>query len=326
MKIGIHSHQFDGRGTGKVPYDYAMGLQNLLGHEVVMLTSALSANEGLSRLSSKFKTFIYPKKVGINPPNEVTDAIATIVDSEKIDFLHLLKAGNNDQITPTNCRTGVHCIFDMRFKHGDVYCGVSDYLARKYNQTSYVPHIIRNVQPNEDFRAKHNIPKDALVFGRHGGPEKFDLPVAHFAVSKILDMRPDVWFVFLSTNKFIDHPRVLFIPWVASEQDTFNFIHACDAMIHARSDGETFGLACGEFSAANKPILTWSGVGNPYYDKAHIDQLQGRALIYNDQYDLLEYFKQLTREYILDNDWDTYTEVFSEKNVTDRYNKIFLTP
>lgn len=324
MKIAIHSNQFDGRGTGKVPYDYGMGLRNLLGHEVVMITSGLSTNEGLQRISEKFETICYPRKVGIDSGEVVNREIANIIERKKIDFIQLLKAGNNDGVAPKNCRTGVHCIFDMRHAHGDVYAGVSDYLAKKYGQTAYVPHIIRKVQPTEDFRSKYNIPKDALVFGRHGGPEKFDLPFAHKAVAKILALRQDVWFVFLSTNKFIEHERVLYIPWVATEQDTYNFIHGCDAMIHARSDGETFGLACAEFSAGNKPILTWSGAGYQHYDKAHIDQLQGRALIYNDEYELLEYFKQLTPEYIRDNDWDTYTEVFSEKNVIDQYNKIFL--
>lgn len=324
MKIGIHSHQFDGRGTGKVPYDYAMGLQNLLGHEVVMITSALSANEGLSRLSSKFKTFVYDKKIGINPAPEVTEAIERIIDVEKIEFLHMIKAGNNDFITPKNCKTGIHCVFDMRHKHGDVYAGVSNYLAKKYNQADYVPHIIRNVIPNENFRDKYNIPKDALVFGRHGGMEKFNLPFVHHSISEILKFRSDIWFVFLSTEKFMVHERVIFIPWVSTEQDTFNFIHGCDAMIHARLDGETFGLACGEFSAANKPILTWSGKGYEHYDKAHIEQLQGRALIYNDQYDLFEYFKQLSREYIIDNDWDTYTDIFSEKSVIEIYKNTFL--
>lgn len=326
MKIGIHSNQFDGRGTGKVPLDYGLGLRNLLGHEVVFITSGLSANEGLARISKEFETFTYDKKVGVNTGEEVNQALSNIIEREGIDFIHLLKAGNDDGVAPKNCKTGVHCIFDMKFKHGDIYAGVSDYLAKKFGQSAFVPHIIKNYSPSEDFRDKHNIPKNALVFGRHGGPSKFDLPFAHLAVAKILELRKDVWFAFLSTDKFIEHPRAIFIPWVSSEQDTFNFIHGCDAMIHARSDGETFGLACGEFSAANKPVITWSGGDYQHYDKAHIDQLQGRALLYNDQYDLFEYFKQLTREYILDNDWDTYTEVFSEKNVTDQYNKTFLLP
>jgi predicted dehydrogenase len=40
----------------------------------------------------------------------------------------------------------------------------------------------------------------------------------------------------------MQHERVIFIPWAIEQQDIFNFIHACDIMIHARSAGETFGF------------------------------------------------------------------------------------
>lgn len=33
------------------------------------------------------------------------------------------------------------------------------------------------------------------------------------------------------------------------------FINTCDAMLWARHDGETFGLAIGEFSSKNKPVI-----------------------------------------------------------------------
>ena len=35
-----------------------------------------------------------------------------------------------------------------------------------------------------------------------------------------------------------------------------SFINTCDCMIHARTDGETFGLAIAEFSTLNKPIIS----------------------------------------------------------------------
>ena len=37
------------------------------------------------------------------------------------------------------------------------------------------------------------------------------------------------------------------------------FINTCDAMIHARAMGETFGLAVAEFSKKNKPVIFVSG-------------------------------------------------------------------
>ena len=37
------------------------------------------------------------------------------------------------------------------------------------------------------------------------------------------------------------------------------FISSCDAMIHARQMGETFGAAVSEFSIKNKPVITCRG-------------------------------------------------------------------
>ena len=319
MKIAIHSNQFDGRGTGKVPLDYGLGLQNLLGHEVVCITSALSKNEGLEVLSRDFKTFTYNKKAGDNPASEVADAINRIIESEKIDFIHMLKAGENDAIHPTGCKVGVHCVFNMAHPHGDVYAGVSEYLAKKHNQTAYVPHIIKNYPPTKDLRSELGIPKDALVFGRHGGSNTFDIPFVYTAINRILNERKDVYFVFLATTPFMKHDRVIFIPWAVEQQDIFNFIHACDIMIHARGAGETFGLAVGEFSVANKPVITNGG-----YDKAHVWHLGERAIVYNDEHQLMDIFRQVTREYIQDNDWDVFSQTFSEKTVTEQYKQVFL--
>jgi hypothetical protein len=71
MRIAIHSNQFDGRGTGKVPYDYGVGLRDIEGHDVVFITSSLSPNEGLPRLQREFSAFTYDTKVDRDPPELV---------------------------------------------------------------------------------------------------------------------------------------------------------------------------------------------------------------------------------------------------------------
>jgi glycosyltransferase involved in cell wall biosynthesis len=325
MKIGIHCDQFDGRGTGKVPYDYGIGLKNL-GHEVMFITSGLSANEGLSRIASMFPVKLYDGKAWVGNSEAVREKVQRIVDEQKLNFLYMIKAGENDHITPLNCKTGIHCVFAMREPHGDVYAGVSETLARKFGYpTKYVPHIIKNLPPTKNLRAELNIPEERLVIGRHGGINTFDLPFVYEAIAKILEVRKDLHFLFLSTREFIKHERVIFIPWVNGEQEIFNFIHACDAMLHARASGETFGLAVGEFAVANKPVITWSGKGNPYYDVAHIEHLQGRALTYSNYDEVLEILRILDKPYILSNDWDTFSTQFDEKSVMTQYTKIFLT-
>ena len=320
MKIAIHSNQFDGRGTGKIPYDYGMGLKNLLGHEVVCVTSALSKNEGLKLLQTQFQTILYDKKEGTHPAAEVRDALSKIVEREKIDFVHMIKAGEDDHVNPVGCKVGVHCVFNMAHSHGDVYAGVSEYLAKVHKKTDYIPHIIRSYPKTEDLRPTWGIPNDAMVFGRHGGMDTFDLPFVYQAIAQILQERKDVYFVFMATIPFIRHERVLFLPWEGDPQKIFNFIHSCDAMIHGRSAGETFGLAVGEFSAANKPVIT----NLTGYDKAHLDHLGERAIGYSDGNHLIEIFRQIDKAYIADNDWDVFSERFSEKSVTEQYRKVFL--
>jgi hypothetical protein len=321
MKIAIHSNQFDGRGTGKVPLDYALGLKNLLGHDVIFISSNLSKNEGVPFLRQHFPVFLYDKKVGQNAGGEVADSINAIIEREGVDFIQMLKAGENDGVAIKGCKSGVHCIFNMREPHGDVYASVSEHLAKKYGSNLFVPHIIKNFPPTKNLRSEWGIPQDALVYGRHGGADTFDLPYVHQAIHQFLHERKDVYFVFLSTNKFIEHERVIFLPWVGDQQEIFNFVHSCDAMIHGRNAGETFGLAVGEFSVANKPVLTNANG----YDTAHIDHLGDRALLYTNKSELMDLFRAIDRSYCLDNDWDVFSEKFSEKSVTEQYRKVFLT-
>ena len=66
---------------------------------------------------------------------------------------------------------------------------------------------------------KYNISKNALVVGRHGGVGQFNIQFVRQAVEEILKYRSDIFFLFLSTEPFINHERVLFIPWVENEQD-----------------------------------------------------------------------------------------------------------
>jgi hypothetical protein len=320
MKIALHSNQFDGRGSGKVPYDYATALRDILGHEVTFITSGKSKNEGSAVITKEFPMTYYALKVGEDKPSEISYVLSQLVEKEKIDFMYMLKAGENDGIDPTNCKVGIHCVFSMTQPHGNSYAGVSHFLANKFGKTDYVPHIITNYAPTENLRAKYGIPADALVYGRHGGMDTFDVPFVYQCIRQILQERKDVYFLFLSTQPFIQHERVIFIPWVGVQQDIFNFIHSCDAMIHARMIGETFGLAVGEFSVANKPVLT-NSFGT---DKAHIEHLGDRALQYSNASELMDLFRAIDRPYCLENDWDMFSVPFSRTNVINKFNEVFL--
>lgn len=323
MIIGIHSEQYDGRGSGKVPYDYGVALEEIYGHTPVFITSKHSINDGLPKIQSRFKTILYDE----TNSHDIRNTLSHIVDDVRLDFLYMLKSGQDDGKTPTNCRTGVHCVFLMNSPHGNVYAGVSEYIALKFGKKLYVPHIIKNYAASKNIREELNIPKDALVVGRAGGFDTFNVDFVKTGIETVLDHRPDIYFLFLNTKEFYKHERLIHMPWVKSEQDKFNMIHACDVMIHARHGGESFGLACGEFSVANKPIITWSGLNDSCgegHDKNHLSILGDKALIYNNQQDVVDLLFNIDKQFINSVDWDMYSEKFGENIVINKFNEVFL--
>ena len=329
MKIGLHANSIDNRGGGQLIFDYAKGIQTILGHEVYIYSSSKFLNETIERCRQRFIVDQYDIRIGTAENNNlIQNKLEYFIDRDKLDFLYFIKAGNIDGILPKNCKTGIHCVFTMAEPHGDVYAGISEYTAKKYNKSLYVPHIVNRRECTEDVRKKLGIPHDALVLGRHGGMEYFNLPFVQQAIRDILKHRQDIWFLFLSTRPFINHERVIFLPWLEAEQDKYNAIHACDGMIHARLDGEMFGIAVGEFSCCNKPVITWSGktsTGQDYsgYDKAHIDILSKKAIVYNNYQDVLDIFYSLQKVDIQKRSWDVYSK-YNEANVIDSFNTVFL--
>ena len=321
MKIGIHCDQFDGRGSGKVPLDYGLALQSHFGYTPIFITSAHSPNEGLLKINTKFKSIIYNN----TNPIEIKQSLEKIIDQEKLDYMYMVKSGQNDRKTPSNCKTGIHCVFLMTEPHGTVYAGVSSWIARKFNQTKFVPHIIKNINPTENLRHKYNIPNSAIIVGRCGGMDTFNVEFVKSAIKIVLEHRKDIYFMFLSTNKFIEHERVIFIPWVETEQEKFNFIHTADVMLHARHGGESFGLACGEFSIANKPVITWSGLGDNWpHDRNHIEILDDKVIIYNNEQELVDILFNIDHGFINSNTWDKYSQNYNETTVINKFKEVFL--
>jgi len=312
MKIGLHVNQLDSRGNSTVTFDYANALMDILGYEPFIISSRPKSTHPMG-MFSRFGSYLY------EDPKE----LPAIVEREKIDVLYMGKAGNNDHLTPDNVKTAVHAIFDMREPHGTVYAGVSQWLAKFFGKELFVPHIINLHKTTETLHDELGIPKNAFVVGRLGGYEQFDLPIAHAAIKTALDKRSDFWAIFLNTKPFIDHPRVKFIPFQSDRMYKSKFINTCDAMLHARSDGETFGLAVAEFSSFNKPIITYDA-NYWWYMRAHIEMLGDRAILYKNEEELTAYLLQIDKDYVAGVDWDRYTIPYSPENVIKQFNDVFI--
>ncbi|POS01121.1 hypothetical protein Q361_11467 [Flavobacterium croceum DSM 17960] len=319
MKILFHENQLSYRGTSKALYDYAHYNEQILNNESIILYNKSNENnfdEAVKKFKNRFKVIEY---------NEIKE-IDKIIEKEKVDLFYAIKYGYNDNIISKNCKTAIHTVFKCYEPHGDVYSYVSKWLSKLMtnSDSNYVPHIIDLPNHNFDLRSELNIPNDAIVFGRHGGAETFDIKFVQEVIKNFSRTKKKVYFLFLGTNSFVKrnifrpYKNIIFLSSTIDEHYKLKFINTCDAYIHARVQGESFGIAIGEFSIKNKPIITW-GLSD---EKAHLEILQDKAIIYNNSKELiniLENFEPSTKQI-----WDMYSEEFSPKNVMKKFKEIFI--
>jgi hypothetical protein len=91
-------------------------------------------------------------------------------------------------------------------------------------------------------------------------------------------------------------------------------------MIHTRGIGESFGLACGEFSIHNKPVITYAL--SP--QRNHIDILGSKAILYKGPHELKRIFLEFDRAWHQSQDWDCYSREFSPAAVMKKFATVFL--
>ena len=324
MKIVFHSNQLSLRGTEIALYDYAYFNRELLGNASVVVYDGNSPHNDASviqKFSAQFPTIPY------RDFSEV-DAVAR---EHGADLLYCIKAGRRDGKVSTCVPTMVHAVFPTALDqvHGAAYAFVSDWLANACTngRIAAVPHIV-HLPPlpegmPQDLREELNIPPDATVFACHGGAGSFDLEfVKKHAIPQALQARADLYFVFLNIAPFIDHPRVLFLPGSSNPEYKVRFIRTADAMLHGRQVGESFGLACAEFSVLNRPVLTYA----KSRDRNHLLVLGERALTYTGASDLLRLLLEFDRVGMAQRDWDAYSERFSPEAVMRRFDANLVQP
>ena len=307
MKILFYTSQIDVRGTCTAIWDYAHYNETLLGNTSTILT--IKDNPGTESIAfDKFK-------------NRFQIVYVDESNYEEYDVVYLIKYGKNDRCLFPNVKNVVHCVFDMSEPHGDVYAGVSEAVARKFGKTLFVPHMV-GLKPSttkENWRARLSIPDDAIVFGRHGGKDTFDIDFVKLTIRAVVCNNPNIYFVFVNTPSFASHPNVIFLDAIISDDDKNAFINTCDACIHAQSLGETFGLSLGEFSVNNKPIITYGG---ETWNSAHKDILKDKATYYFDAVGLYNILTDFTRP-PPDAQLNCYTD-FTPEKVMATFEEVFL--
>jgi hypothetical protein len=317
MKILFHSNQIGLRGTEIALYDYAAANENILGN------SSLVAYHAGNRANNIQAIEKFSKRFQLLPYDAFSD-IDAIIEREHIDRFYTIKYGNRDGLLARACPNLVHAVFPnkKRERHGEFYAFVSEWLSKQCSRGTidFVPHIVALPAPRRSLRAELGISPNSLVVGGYGGADCFDVPFALKALQAALSRRSDLVAIFMNFTPFMPHERVIFLPGTADLQAKADFISSCDAMLHARRLGESFGLACGEFSILNKPVIAFSG--SP--QRSHIEILGEKLLAYADERQLFDLLIGLERSWIAQRDWDCYSKSFNTETVMHKFASVFL--
>ena len=314
MKILFHANTLNYRGTTVAITDYAHYNQEILGNESVIAYCKTYGEEKdmgnepavIEALEKKFKV------IGYDVGN-----IEKKIDQEKIDLAYFIAGGERSSL-PTNSKTAVHAVFQNNDPHGDRYAYISEWLSVKMSNgvIPFVPHMVNLPPPIKDYRQAFGL-EGKIVIGRIGGYFTFDIPFVKEFIKQLVQTNNKFVFLFVGTEPFIDHQNVKFINEIHSPQQKANFISTCDAMIHARQRGESFGLSIAEFLSLNKPVMAWNGG----HDLNHLEMLKDSGLLYNDTNDLHNMF------YSLDNikeDWGRRVEEYKPITVMKKFNEVFI--
>ena len=305
------------RGTEVALFDYADYNEKILGNKSIIITRDYEKikNEfdvdiqAYNKFKARFDVFYY---------NSQSD-IDKIVVNNKISHIFIEKAGAWDNLLSRYCKNIIHCVFDVSQPHGQVYTPIGQTINHLQG-TNYpvTPYMVTLPECNENLREELKIPENAIVFGRYGGRESFDINFVHDVIKQIVNIRDDVYFLFMNTNVFYEHKNIIHLPGNADMIYKRKFINTCDSLIHARDRGETFGLTCGEFAICKKPVITWGGSR----EREHLLILKEKAVIYNNKEHLFSILNTFTKDKynVNENGYMFYTP----KNVMDIFNRICL--
>ena len=306
MKIAFHSNQLGLRGTEVSLYDYALGNRDILGNESIIISDAKADLTTLDKFKSQFPVYLY------NDFNEVENFIS----QENVDAFYIQKAGFNDNKLIKNAKNLVHTVFKHNEPHGEVYAYISEWLSQEMSggKFDFVPYMIS--LPNHDLNYRSALGlENKLIFGWYGG-DNFEIPFARQAVIDIAKKRSDIVFLFMNSIPFADESNIYFINSTYDLDEKVAFINTCDAMIHARERGETFGLAIAEFSSKGKPVITY---GNS--PERNHNMVLGDKGFYYSNYD--ELYTLLDNFIVPPWDCNCYQE-FTPEKVMNKFKKVFI--
>ena len=278
MKVGFYLREINFRGIANSIYLFAINNQKILNNKSIIIynsTALDNQNEAILEFKKKFDTFQIKNFDELNILNKKL----------KLDFIYFQRDGAKDSLVK-NCKNLIHAVFPQNLfqYHGHAYAYISEWLSKTCSNAK-IPYLnlpINLSKSKKDLRKKLKIPKYAKVFGYHGGENSFDLQFVKDVVKEISSREKNIYFLFMNVIKFISNKNVIFLRGSFNQTKKKEFINSCDAMLHARSLGESFGISCAEFAICNKPIITYGFCRQ----RAHFDICKKNIITYYSYDDL----------------------------------------
>ena len=325
MNVGFFVRHFTERGTEVAVYDYARYNEEILHNKsyIICFSEQGQRQVGFPTMRHSFEKFRarFPMII-----IDTMDEMSNKIDEYNLSFFYTLTHGSGNDIYQFDnknlwktCKTIKHCVFHTDFQEGDFYFSIGEHNNTKYNTNiPIIPHIVDLPDIHENLRDELQIPQDALVIGRHGSADAFDIQNARNAVIQYINQDENLYFVLMNTSHFHSHPRIIYLDMNVDCHYKTKFINTCDAMLHARGHGETFGLSVAEFSVRNKPIITCK-----CGDLEHIKLLGDKAILYDSTESLVDIFKNLRTTIQTHTDWNCYRD-YSPQNVMNMFKTLIF--
>lgn len=354
MKILFHSNALTKRGDSVTVSSYAKALNLFYGYDCKIVFDVNNTNNSKevisSLISSGFDIYGYKNLNDLN----------IYAHKLNVDVVYWLKSGENDNKYLKDCKNVIHAVFNQVAPHGDVYAYVSEWLAitasknyanrsvnvfrnlknivrenfspyslsstykcafsNLFNPFEFVPHIIDLPNSQVNFRSKYGISDRSFLIGRIGGYTEFNIPFVKNTIETILNDDLNNIFIFVNTEPFITHNRVIFINNYIDEFEKSSFISACDMMLHARSMGESFGISIAESLSLNIPVASCI-IG---HDKNHHSLLNSTGLLYQDSDELMSVYSKIKSGFYKSIDLRSNVLLFTPEKVSEKFKEVFL--
>ena len=279
LRLFFMSNQLGPRGSEIALFDYAAAFEaQACGLAFILAPAARTDAKVAAKFSARFPGRVLALAGGCNG-NAATDAVActaavaSVLAEHGAHYIYATDYGTRlFWQPPPGVTVLAHGIFDGRGTPwpGTVPAVISDsvYRARGIPVVPYMVDWAAPATSGPTLRNELGITADATVFCRHGGDSTFDVPLARDGVCQFARRNAMSTILLLNTAPHACERgigNIIHLPAIIDLREKARFLAACNACVHGRLHGETFGLAVAECSLAGLPVLTY-GIADPDQD------------------------------------------------------------